>query len=81
MSNKEITCEIKKQVAVLAHIGKQSTIEVNMISWNGAPAKLDIRKWTVKEGKRLMLRGVSLDKEASAALALALEGVSSSDFA
>ncbi len=36
-------------------------LEVNMISWNGAPAKVDIRRWNPDRDK--MSKGISLTKE------------------
>lgn len=35
----EITFEI------VGHIGKAGRREVNLVSWNGRPAKVDIREW------------------------------------
>lgn len=35
----EITMEI------VAHIGTAGKKEINLVSWNGRPAKVDIREW------------------------------------
>ena len=42
---KEITCEITKQIAVLSENEKGYTKELNLLSWNGATPKVDIREW------------------------------------
>lgn len=42
---KNITCEIKKSLAVLSENGRGYTKEANLVSWNSANAKLDIREW------------------------------------
>lgn len=54
--------EIKERIAVLSESedGKYTT-EVNMISYNGAPAKLDIRKWNRAENR--MKKGVTLNED------------------
>jgi hypothetical protein len=39
MADKKVTFEI---VANIGHAGKR---EVNLVSWNGRPAKVDIREW------------------------------------
>lgn len=52
---------IEKQIAVLSTSKKGWTKEVNLISWNNAPAKLDIRDWDpdhVKMGKGITLSPV-----------------------
>lgn len=58
--------EIVKHLGV---IGKYSTgwqKEINMVSWRGAPAKLDIRDWD--ENHERMSRGVTLHREEAVAL-------------
>ena len=52
----EITYEIKEKIAVLSDGGAWET-QVNLISWNHAKPKYDIRKWNVETGK--MSKGVS----------------------
>lgn len=63
--------EIKERIAVLSESadGKYTT-EINMISYNGAPAKMDIRKWNRAEDR--MGKGVTLNEEEAAALIMAL---------
>lgn len=62
-----ISYEIKKSIGILAENEKGYTKELNLISWNGSNAKLDIREWhpqhercgkgitlTEQEGQKLM---------------------------
>ena len=45
MTEKRITCEIVETIAVLSENEKGYTKEINLVSWNGAEPKLDIRNW------------------------------------
>lgn len=47
------------------------TLELNKISFNGNPAKYDLRKWDRANNK--MLKGITLTDEEAAALKAALE--------
>lgn len=71
--NQDITSTIIRKLAVLSENGKGYTKEVNLVSWNGADAKLDIRVWfpdhkkcgkgivlTEEEGRKLMQALVEL---------------------
>lgn len=62
-----ISYEIKKSIGILAENEKGYTKELNLISWDGSNAKLDIREWhtqhercgkgitlTEEEGRKLM---------------------------
>ncbi len=40
-----ISYEIKKSIATLTENDKGYTKEINLVSWNGGNAKLDIREW------------------------------------
>jgi hypothetical protein len=42
---KEITCNVTESIAVLSENTRGYTKEVNLVSWNGNAAKLDIREW------------------------------------
>lgn len=65
--------EIKEHIATIAeHGGGDYAVELNFISFNGAPAKYDLRKWD-KRGNR-MLKGVTLSREEAEAVAAALCG-------
>ena len=65
--NPKFNYEIKEQIAVLSESedGRYTT-EVNLISYNGAPEKLDIRKWNRADDR--MGKGVTLNEEEAEAL-------------
>lgn len=42
---KKITCKITKPIEVLSENDRGYTKEVNLVSWNNASEKLDIREW------------------------------------
>ena len=42
---KEITCKVTKSIEVLGENDRGYIKELNLVSWNNAPAKLDIREW------------------------------------
>lgn len=67
-----VTFEIKKNIAVLSTSKKGWTTEANMVSWNGAPAKLDIRDWDPNHEK--MGKGITLTQEEVTKLIAALVG-------
>ena len=63
----EFNYDIKKRIAVLSESGNGAfTTEVNLISFNGAEPKLDIRKWDKRTDR--MLKGIALDGEEVEAL-------------
>ena len=66
----EITFEIHERIAVLSTAGNGWTKEANIVSWNGGPAKLDIRDWNPDHQK--MSRGITLTEDAATKLAFAL---------
>lgn len=57
--------EIEESINVLSINGNWQT-ELNLISWNGAPAKYDIRKWMGDHER--MGKGISLSKDELIAL-------------
>ena len=42
----KVTMEITRPLGILSENVKGYTTEANMISWNGNPAKLDLRQWS-----------------------------------
>lgn len=63
--------DIKERIAVLSESGNGVyATEVNMISFNGAEPKLDIRKWDKRTDR--MLKGIALSGEEVEALKKAL---------
>ena len=45
MEKKDITCEIKEHIGVISVSKGGWSRELNLVSWNGAEAKYDIRDW------------------------------------
>ncbi|MDR2537332.1 MAG: hypothetical protein LBC46_03395 [Treponema sp.] len=66
----EITFDIKKTYAVLSSEKNGWKKELNLVSWNGRQAKLDIRNWSPDHEK--MGKGITLTLEEAAKLASAL---------
>lgn len=58
---KEIKFEIKKEIGILSESTKGWTKELNLISWNGATPKYDLRDWSPDHEK--MGKGVTLTEE------------------
>lgn len=57
--NTEITMNIEKAIG---KVGEK--LELNLISWNGAAAKYDLRNWyTDRNGNRKYAKGITLTKE------------------
>ena len=56
---KEITCSIVKRISVLSENDRGYSKQVNLVSWNRAKAKLDIRTWSPDNEKSLKV--ISLD--------------------
>jgi Uncharacterized protein conserved in bacteria len=57
----DIKYEIKKELGNISESAKGWTKEVNLISWNGAAPKYDIRDWAPEHEK--MGKGITLTKE------------------
>lgn len=57
----EFKYEITKEIGVLSESKGGWRKEVNMVSWNDKPAKLDIRDWAPNHEK--MGKGTSLSSE------------------
>ena len=64
---KEFTYEVKKRCGTLSDTGSM-TMELNLISYNGAEPKYDLRKWRMKDGVPAMQKGVTMTREELAAL-------------
>ena len=70
----EFKYEIIKEIGILAESNKGWTKELNLISWNGAVPKYDIRDWAPNHEK--MGKGITLtDEEAKALLKLLASSV------
>ena len=57
----DIKYDIIKEMGVLSENSKGWRKEINLISWNGAAPKYDIREWAPEHEK--MGKGVTLSKE------------------
>jgi len=57
----DIKFEIKKNIGVISQSPKGWTKELNLVSWNGAAPKYDIRDWDPEHEK--MGKGVTLTEE------------------
>ena len=63
-NNTEVTFEIMEHIGVLDTYDNREqawTKEVNIVSWNGGPAKIDIRDWSADHER--MSRGITLTEE------------------
>ena len=56
----DIKYEIAEKLVVLSESGEW-TKELNKVSWNGRPAKYDLRDWNHEEGK--MRKGITLTED------------------
>ena len=64
--NDEIECEILASYGVFSPGVRDWNKEVNLVSWNGRPAKLDIRSW--KSNHEQCGKGITLTAEEAAEL-------------
>lgn len=69
----DIKYEIKEEIGTLSENSKGWKKELNLISWNDAAPKYDIRDWAPEHEK--MGKGVTLTKEEAAELYSLLKGV------
>ena len=58
---KEIKYEITKEIGVLSETAKGWRKELNMVSWNDAEPKYDLRDWAPEHEK--MGKGVTMTEE------------------
>ena len=77
MAEKSITCEIVRPIAVLSENERGYTKEINLVSWNGADPKFDIRNW--HPGRERSGKGITLTKEEIINLMDAMEEVFGDD--
>lgn len=69
---KEIENKIVKEIAVLSKSESGYTKEINLVSWNGAEPKYDIRSWSPKREK--CGKGITLTETETEKLLAALQG-------
>ena len=70
-SVKDIQHEIVVEIAVLSKSDSGYTKEVNLVSWNGAKPKYDIRSWS--PGRETCGKGITLTVDEAKGLLLALQ--------
>lgn len=63
----DIKYEIIEKIGVLSENARGWRKELNLVSWNGAAAKYDLRDWAPDHEK--MGKGITLTKDEGAALA------------
>lgn len=69
----EFKYEVKENLGTLSSSKSGWKRDLNMVSWNGNPAKLDIRDWAPDGSK--MGKGISLNREEAAILRTLLEDI------
>lgn len=69
-----IEYKIKQHIATLSETDTISK-ELNLVSWNGNPAKYDIRVWKRTEEGRKASKGITLTGPELSALAAAIGGI------
>lgn len=71
---KEFKYEIVKKYGTISSSGNgENTLEVNLISYNGAEAKIDIRRWNRVNNR--MLKGITLSAEEAEGLKEILQSI------
>ena len=71
--NEPFKFEIVKKIAVLSEEASGWAKELNLVSFNGAPPKYDIRSWDADHEK--MGKGITLSEEEMALLKEAVKGL------
>lgn len=71
MNNTNFNYEIVEHIAVLSQNGNTSK-ELNKVSYNGSPAKYDLRSWKREDGEEKLLKGLTLTGEEMEVLKAAL---------
>lgn len=65
---------IEKHIAILSQNGDTSK-ELNFVSFNGYPAKYDLRGWKRAAGEEKLLKGITLTVKEARALKEALNNI------
>jgi hypothetical protein len=68
--NDPIEFKIARRIAVLGPSGKDWSMELNMVGWNGREPKLDIRTWDPSHER--MGKGIALTRDEAVKLRDAL---------
>lgn len=59
--SKDINYEIVKHIGIVSVSKSKWTRELNLVSWNGKPAKYDLRDWSPEHVR--MGKGISVTRE------------------
>ena len=55
--------KITQHIATISQADDGSTLELNMIRWNGRAEKYDLRRWDrTSDGERAMMKGISFSQ-------------------
>jgi len=71
--NEEIECEILESYGIFSRSSRFWNKEVNLVSWNGMPAKLDIRNWQIDHAK--CGKGIAVTREEAEELVILLQKI------
>lgn len=58
----EITCNIKRHIATISEKPSGWTMELNLVSWNKAEPKYDIRNWSPDHDKSSKQASFSIEE-------------------
>lgn len=67
----EVKCDIKRHIGVISERKNGWKFEVNEVSWNDFPAKIDIRAWD--ENHEYMSKGITISLEEAECLVQILQ--------
>lgn len=76
---KEFKYEIKEHVGVVTEERGYRTLELNLVSFNDAEPKFDLRRWVNKDGERTLGKGITMTGEQIRALRDLLNGLTLED--
>ena len=65
---REFKYEIKQHFGVVAEEKSYRTLELNLVSFNDAEPKYELRRWVNKDGEKTMGKGVTMTGEQIRAL-------------
>ncbi len=59
--DRDITFEVEEHIGIISTSSTGWKKELNMVAWNGTPAKYDIREWDKDHSH--MSRGITMNKD------------------
>ena len=69
---RNINYKVLEKIAIIGAINDHVTTELRLVEYGEYKAKIDLRRWRVKDGKEIPLKGLTLDREEAIALNKAL---------